>query len=85
MGHVLRTAIVFAVGLPSWSAVAEDATVTMPWQDTMRQAAFVKEGLGRLYNPHYQYECIGLGGTTLRVGPNGFTRPGALRILHGGF
>ena len=85
MGHFLRTAIVFAAGLPSWSAVAEDAIVIMPWQDTIRQAAFVKEGLGRLYNPHYQYECIGLGGTTLRVGPNGFTKPGAPRIVHGGF
>lgn len=85
MGHVLRTAIVFALGLPLWNAVAEDANVTMPWPETMRQAAFVKESLGRLYNPHYQYECIGLGGTTMRVGPNGFTKPGAPRIADWGF
>jgi hypothetical protein len=85
MGHFLRTAIVFAVGLPLLSAAAEDTTVSMPWQDTLRQAAFVKEGLGRLYNPHYQYECIGLGGTTMRVGPDGFTKPGAPRIVDFGF
>ncbi len=85
MGHFLRTAIVLALGLPSFCAAAEDATVPMPPHDTMRQAAFVKEGLGRLYNPHYQYECIGLGGTTMRVGPNGFTKPGAPRVVDGGF
>ncbi len=58
-------------------AGAEEAVTIVPWQDTIRQAALVKEGLGRLYNPHYQFECIGLGGTTMRVGPNGFTKPGA--------
>ena len=63
----------------------ETQTTTGSWQETLRQAAFVKEGLGRLYNPHYQFECIGLGGTTMRVGPNGFTKPGAPRVPPGGF
>jgi len=63
----------------------ETQTTAVPWPDTLRQAAFVKEGLEKLYNPHYQFECIGLGGTTMRVGPNGFTKPGAPRVLHGGF
>jgi hypothetical protein len=35
--------------------------------------AFVKSGLARLRNPVYQYECIGLAGTTLRIAPDGFT------------
>ncbi|MHB8971371.1 MAG: glycoside hydrolase family 95 protein [Pirellulaceae bacterium] len=85
MDHLLRTHILVALVFLSRSAVAEEALVNMPWQDAIRQAAFVKEGLGRLYNPHYQYECIGLGGTTMRVGPNGFTKPGAPRIFPGGF
>jgi len=85
MGNVKRAYIVVALVLSSFDVVAADATTPMSWQDTIRHAAFVKEGLGRLYNPHYQYECIGLGGTTMRVGPGGFTKPGAPRIVHGGF
>ncbi|MCX6926344.1 MAG: hypothetical protein NT154_24525, partial [Verrucomicrobia bacterium] len=48
-------------------------TVPEAWNRTIRQAAFAKEGLERFRNPQYQYECLGLGGTVLRVGPDGFT------------
>lgn len=84
MGNAKRTSIVVALVLLPFDVVGEEATVTRPWQDTICDAAFVKEGLERLYNPHYQYECIGLGGTTMRVGPGGFTKPGAPRIFQGG-
>ena len=39
----------------------------------IQQAAFTKDGLERFRHPQYQYECLGLGGTVLRVGPDGFT------------
>ena len=55
------------------------------WDDTIARAAFSREGLERLYHPQYQYACIGLGGTTMRVGPWGFTRPGAPRVMPGGY
>ena len=55
---------------------AADA-VSDAWAKTLRQAAFVKEGLERMRNPQYQCECLGLGGTVMRVGPDGMTRPGA--------
>ena len=57
----------------------------VPWQDAVRNAAFVKEGLERLHNPQYQYAIVGLAGTTMRVGPYGFTRPGAPRLHPGGY
>jgi hypothetical protein len=55
-------------------------TVNSAWEETIQQAAFVKDGLNRFRHPQYQYECLGLGGTVLRVGPDGFTRPGAVAI-----
>lgn len=76
--------IVVALTLMPLNAAADEAT-TGRWDDTINNAAFVKEGLQRLYNPHYQYESIGLGGTTLRVGHDGFTRSAAPRILTGGY
>ena len=60
-------------------------TVTAePWNETLREAAFVKDGLSRLYNPYYQYDFIGLGGTTMRVGHDGFTKSYAPRVSPGG-
>lgn len=37
--------------------------------------SFTKEGLGRYRNPAYQYEVIGLGGTTFRPGTDGSCAP----------
>ena len=54
---------------------AADA-VTEAWAKTVQQAAFVKNGMERLRNPQYQYECLGLGGTVMRVGADGFSLPG---------
>ncbi len=45
----------------------------------------VKAGLGRLHSPQYVCELIGLGGTTLRPGPYGFTVPGAPGVALGGW
>ena len=50
MGHARNTGVLTALVLLSSIAVAEEAMTAVPWQDTLRQAAFVKEGLGRLYN-----------------------------------
>ena len=33
----------------------------------------MKDGLDHLQNPQYQYECLGLGGTMMRVGTDGIT------------
>ena len=55
------------------------------WRQTLDGAALVREGLERLYHPQYQYASIGLGGTVLRSGPYGFTRPGAPRLMPGGY
>ena len=53
-------------------------SVEEKWEKTLKDAAFVKEGMDRLRHPQYQYECLGLGGTMMRVGPDGFTRTGAV-------
>lgn len=60
-------------------------TVPGTWEKTIQQAAFVKEGLKRFRHPQYQYECLGLGGTVMRVGPDGFTQPGACDVNTNGF
>ena len=52
-------------------------SVTGAWETTLQQATFVKEGMERFRHPQYQYECLGLGGTVMRVGADGFTLPGA--------
>jgi hypothetical protein len=66
-------------GIANAGDAASDA-----WVKTIQQAAFVKEGLERLRNPQYQYECLGLGGTVMRVGPDGMTRPAAPGISKAG-
>ena len=55
---------------------SEPAKVT--WGKTLEDAAFVKEGIAHIRHPQYEYECLGLGGTVMRVGPDGLTRPGAV-------
>ncbi|MDQ1257143.1 MAG: hypothetical protein QG656_1745 [Candidatus Hydrogenedentes bacterium] len=64
---------------------AATETDVVSWDDALRQGAFVKEGLERFQNPQYQYECLGLGGTTMRVGPYGFTKPGAHWVHPNGY
>jgi hypothetical protein len=59
------------------SAGAERIT----WEQTLGFAGMTKDGLGALNQPDYQYDIIGLAGTTLRVGPHGFTSPGAPNVL----
>ncbi|MCX6873360.1 MAG: hypothetical protein NTW21_06060 [Verrucomicrobia bacterium] len=60
------------------AGVADAAdSVTGAWETTLQQAAMVKEGMERFRHPQYQYECLGLGGTVVRVGTDGFTLPGA--------
>jgi len=50
------------------------------FEKDLADAVFVKEGMDRLHRMDYQYESIGLAGTTMRPGPYGFTslRPPAL-------
>ncbi len=55
------------------------------WGKTLEDAAFVKEGMDRFRHPQYQYECLGLGGTMMRVGPDGFTRTGAVVTQTNGY
>ena len=55
------------------------------WGKTLKDAAFVKEGMDRLRHPQYQYECLGLAGTVMRVGPDGFTRTGAVVTQTNGY
>ena len=55
------------------------------WEKTLKDAAFVKEGMDRLRHPQYQYECLGLAGTVMRVGPDGFTRTGAVVTQTNGY
>lgn len=42
------------------------------WDRILEQSAFGKLGMDRLNNPKFQYQTIGLGGTTMRVDPWGF-------------
>lgn len=42
------------------------------WNSTLRAATFNKSGMSRFNNPKFQYQTIGLGGTTMRVDPWGF-------------
>ena len=53
----------------------------MTWAETLEQGDFHKDGLERLNQTNYGYPVLGLGGTTLRVGPHGFTAPGAPSVL----
>ena len=65
--------------------VNADDQVTEAWGKTIQEAAFVKDGLQRFHDPQYQYECLGAGGTVMRVGPDGFTKPGAAGIPTNGW
>ncbi len=69
-------ATVAAVVLVQDGASATDVT-KVAWVQSLKDAAFVKEGMDRFRYPQYQYECLGLGGTVMRVGPDGLTRQGA--------
>ena len=54
---------------------SDSATRTSQSTRTLQQGAFVKDGLAHLCRPQYQYECLGLGGTVMRVGTDGFASP----------
>ena len=77
VSHTLTCAMALVAGLIAGVVRATDSGSEDAWVKTLQQAAMVKEGLERFRNPQYQYECLGLGGTVMRVGPDGFTRPGA--------
>ena len=81
--HTMTCAIALVASLIAGVVEAAD-TVPGTWEETIQQAAFVKDGLDRFRNPQYQYECLGLGGTVMRVGPDGFTVPGACAITTNG-
>ena len=76
MNRHLISALALVASLIAGTTDAADA-VAEAWAKTVQQAAFVKDGMERLRNSQYQYECLGLGGTVMRVGPHGMTRPGA--------
>lgn len=78
-------AMLCSLGLTCCLLNVAQAEFAERWHETLNDAAFVKDGLERLYNPHYQYAILGLGGTTMRVSPYGFTRQQAPRIMPGGF
>ncbi len=84
MNRNLGCAMAIAVGLLTGFGAMAD-TITGPWRRTLQEAAFVKEGMDRFRNSQYEYECLGLGGTVLRVGSHGFGLPGAVGINTNGF
>ena len=47
-------------------------TVSDSWNRTLQKSGFEKSGLNQLNHHHYQYQPLGLGGTTIRVDPWGF-------------
>jgi len=61
------------------------ASTEAAWGRSLVDAAFVKEGMDRFRHPQYQYECLGLGGTVMRVGPDGLTQQGAVLTPAKGF
>ena len=67
-----------AVAVPVHILAGPTNPVEVTWGKTLQDAAFVKEGMDRFRHPQYQYECLGLAGTMMRVGPDGFTRTGAV-------
>lgn len=79
MNWSLLAALVLSEIVISKAANA-DNQVSEAWGKTIQQAAFVKDGLERFRYPQYEYECLGLGGTVMRVGPDGFTQPGAMAV-----
>ena len=83
MSTGLTCTLALAASLVAGFVEAADP-VSGTWEKTIQQAAFVKDGLERFRHPQYQYECLGLGGTVMRVGPDGFTVPGACAITKEG-
>jgi hypothetical protein len=59
-------------------------SIRRSFEASVASSSITKEGLERLNRPDYQYETIGLGGTTMRPNPLGFTSPGAPGIAPGG-
>lgn len=65
-------------GILSSLLISCDRRITQPsptqeaWDQILKQSAFSKSGMDRLNNPKFQYQTIGLGGTTMRVDPWGF-------------
>ena len=78
---VLLSAFVLAGVLPLCGAANAEQ---LSWEQTLALGDMTRNGLGALSRPDYQYGIIGLGGTTLRVGPHGFTSPGAPSVLQHG-
>jgi len=74
---------VLASAVAGIAGSAED--VPAAWARSLQQAALVKEGMERFRHPQYQYECLGLGGTVLRAGPDGFTASAASGINTNGW
>ena len=54
---------------------------TLSWNQTLNLGSIDKAGLERLDSVDYQYDIIGLGGTTLRIGPYGFTSESAPAVF----
>ena len=75
MRHTITCTAALLASLIAGAAVPAD-TVPAAWETTIQQAAIVKEGMDRFRHPQYQYECLGLGGTVMRVGTDGFSLPG---------
>ena len=69
---------VLAMVMPIHVLAGVTNSVEVTWGKTLQDAVFVKEGMDRFQNPKYQYECLGLGGTMMRVGSDGFTRKGVV-------
>ncbi|MEI6196456.1 MAG: hypothetical protein WCS42_19220, partial [Verrucomicrobiota bacterium] len=84
LNHRLIFALVLIATITAEVANADDQ-VTEAWGKSIQEAAFVKDGSQRFHNPQYEYECLGLGGTVMRVGPDGFTKPGAVAIPTNGW
>ena len=74
--RTLISIVTLSASLLAGVAEASDSA-TSPSRSTrtLQQGAFVKDGLEHLRRPHYQYECLGLGGTVMRVGTDGFASP----------
>ena len=71
----LCTFCVFAVSLHAQS---------LTWKQSIQLGNVNKVGLGALDSADYQYDVIGLGGTTLRVGTYGFTSGAAPNVTSAG-
>jgi hypothetical protein len=72
----LTSTLILATSLLAGVVGASEAAAS-PSQSTrtLQQGAFVKDGLEHLRHLQYQYECLGLGGTVMRVGTDGFASP----------